>query len=319
MQRKKTVLIIIVLALVLGAFVGSGFMGYYVFTASTRMRDNEETSLEKMENWLQEKEDFDLARFRDNYNIETVKIDSSSGEHKIPADHITAKENQNDAAVIMVHGLGGNRLSVYPQAEIFLENGFDVLAYDQRSSGENFAPHNTYGYLESNDLEDYVKYMREHPGQYSKLGVWGLSFGGATAGIYAGTEHANQNIDFAILDSPLSSMRYVITEEIEQMTGSYLAQYLIFMGNLINHLQLGFTYDDANVARAIENTEVPVMLIHSQADNITPYFMGEDIYKAVKHDHKEFFSVENSEHGEIHLDYPQEYADKMIKFIQENE
>ena len=40
----------------LSIFVISGFIGRYVFTASTLMRDNEETSLEVIEDWLQEKE-----------------------------------------------------------------------------------------------------------------------------------------------------------------------------------------------------------------------------------------------------------------------
>lgn len=318
MSKKKKIFMIILMTAALGIFIISGFIGHYVFTGSTLMRDNEETSLGSMEDWLQEKEDFDLTRFRSNYDIERVEIDSSHGQHTIPADLIMADEKRDNDTVIMVHGLGGNRLSVYPQAEIFLENGFNVLAYDQRSSGENFASHNTYGYLESNDLEDYVTYMRDQLGRDKSIGVWGLSFGGATAGIYAGSDHANQNIDFVILDSPLSSMRYVISAEMEQMTSSLMAEYMTFMGNIINRLQLGFSYDDASVPRAIAGTEVPVLLIHSRADETTPYFMGEDIYEAVQHDKKELFAVEESEHGGIHLDYPREYENRVMTFIREN-
>jgi len=93
---------------------------------------------------------------------------------------------------------------------------------------------------------------------------------------------------------------------------------MTFMGNTINRMQLGFSYDDASVPRAIEDTEVPVLLIHSRADEITPYFMGEDIYESVQHDNKEFFAVEESEHGEIHLDYPREYEYRVMTFIRKN-
>jgi len=106
LSRKKKIFMIVMMTAALGIFVISGFIGRYVFTASTLMRDNEETSLEVIEDWLQEKEYFDLARFRSEYDIERMEIDSSHGEHTIPADLIMADEERDNDTVIMVHGLG---------------------------------------------------------------------------------------------------------------------------------------------------------------------------------------------------------------------
>ena len=61
-------------------------------------------------------------------------------EHIIPADYITIDGDKNTDTIVMVHGLGGSRWTNYPIAAMFLENGYNVISYDQRSSGENTLP-----------------------------------------------------------------------------------------------------------------------------------------------------------------------------------
>lgn len=48
--------------------------------------------------------------------------------------------------VSLVYGLGGNRYTNYPIEEMFLQKGYNVLTYDQRSSNENTAQYTTFGY-----------------------------------------------------------------------------------------------------------------------------------------------------------------------------
>jgi fermentation-respiration switch protein FrsA (DUF1100 family) len=315
LKKGRKIIIIIGLIIGIGIIVCSYFIGISVFRGGTHLTDKEETSIEKFESWLNERENFNIAEFRSEYTINTINIDSSSGEHQIPADYITKNGDEDKDTVIMVHGLGGNRLSVYPQAEIFLENGYNVIAYDQRNSGENEAPYNTFGYLEKNDLKDYVTYLKDNISDDKEIGVWGTSFGGATVGIYLGSTHANQNIDFSVLDSPVSNMRYMISREVKEVGISILADYMMFLGDVFTKIKLGFSYEDVNVCDHIKNTNVPVLVIHSKADKVTPYFMGKDIYNSVKHNNKDMFSVGDSEHAKIHLEYPEKYESNIIKFI----
>ena len=39
---------------------------------------------------------------------------------------------------------------------------------------------------------------------------------------------------------------------------------------------LGFSYDDANVCDKIADIEIPVLAINSEADTLTPQFMGKE-------------------------------------------
>ena len=91
--------------------------------------------------------------------------------------------------------------------------------------------------------------------------------------------------------------------------------YMTWCGNIVNKLKLGFTYQDTNVAVAMKDVKTPVMIINSQADNMTPYFMGKDIYDALPESDKEIWTVDDSEHCEIWLDYNQEYREKIEVFL----
>ncbi|MFN2364363.1 MAG: alpha/beta hydrolase [Halarsenatibacteraceae bacterium] len=318
MSLKRKILITVVLIIIAGFTATTFFIGLAVFDGSTQITNPEGTSLASIESWLEANWDFNVDEFRSKYTIEKVELDSTSGDHVIPADYILADDNKNNDTVILVHGLGGNRVAVYPQARMFLENGYNVLAYDQRSSGENMAEHNTFGYLESNDLKDSVNYVREIIDNNLKLGVWGNSFGGATAGIYAGQDHADENLDFIILDSAISNQRDMISQQLEQQFGSSaLREYMLFVGDLFTRFRLGYSYAEADVTNHIKDTELPVMLIYSRADQVTPYYMAEDIYNSIQHDKKEIFTVEGRSHETVYWDNLIEYETRVISFINE--
>lgn len=290
------------------------FTGNSVFNGSMQMVTNETTSIESGKKYL-ESIDFDLEKFKSEYSVEAIQIKSSLDEHMIPADYITINGNKDKDTVIMVHGLGSNRLSVYPIAEIFLKNGYNVIAYDQRSSGENTAQYTTYGYFESNDVADYVNYLKEKNGNNNKIGLWGISFGGATVGIYLGSESANENVDFAILDCPVSNMSYLIYTEMENMDIGIPLEFLMLCGDITTKFKLGFSYEDTNVCKYINNTKVPTLVINSKSDEVTPYFMGQDIYNSITHENKKIFTVEDSKHADIFLNYPDDYEKQVINFI----
>jgi len=171
--------------------------------------------------------------------------------------------------------------------------------------------------LESHDLGDCVSYLKDNISPDKKIGIWGMSFGGATAGIYLGSDEANENVDFAILDCPINNMRYMFSTEMERMDIGIPIVFLMSMGNIVTKMKLGFSYDDADVCKHIEKSKVPLLVINTKTDRVTPYFMGEDIYNSVTHDNKRMFTVDDSAHGEVFFDYPDENDRNIIEFIEQ--
>src|SRR4051794_1380906 len=56
-------------------------------------------------------------------------------------------QNGNGQAVILLHGLGDNRLGTIGYAEILLKHGFSVLMPDARAHGESGGALMTYGLI----------------------------------------------------------------------------------------------------------------------------------------------------------------------------
>lgn len=298
-----------VISIVLSLCVGCYFIGNMAFEISTQLVNNEDTSSDYIE--FLDEYGINKEEFEKKYSMETVEIKSSLDGHIIPASYFLAHEDKNNDTVVLVHGLGGNRFSVYQIAEIYLELGYNVIAYDQRSSGENTAQYTTAGFWESYDLLDYVKYLDNIIDNDKNIGVWGESFGGATVAFALGDEYANKRLAFAILDCPLSEFRYMMETSINEEEGNPV-ELIMTLGSLFTKVKLGFSYDDLEGTKAIAKTTVPVLIINSKADETTPYFMGEALYNAIEGENKKIYTVEDSKHVEIILDHKDEYI-KEIK------
>lgn len=318
MKRKRVkIFLSISLVVLLLVFLGmSWFIGEQVFANSTQVVTNEETQGVGEEFWNIYKMDYDT--FKDTYKVESIEVESSLDQHMIPGDYIYAKDSsgKDHDTVILIHGVGGNRLSNYPLAEYFLEQGFNVLTYDQRSSGENQARYTTFGYWEKSDAIDLVKYVDQQAPEQT-IGIWGTSFGGATAGQAAGNELFNEAVDFMILDCPVSEMNYMIEVEIEKLNIGLPTGYMLKCGSIVNKQKLGFYFGQSDVPTEIADTDIPVLVINSKTDEVTPYFMGTDIYEAVKNDKKEIWTVDQAKHADIWLEHNVEYRDKVSAFMEQ--
>ncbi|MBK8022184.1 MAG: alpha/beta hydrolase [Chloroflexi bacterium] len=90
----------------------------------------------------------------------------------------------NGAAILALHGFGGNRLEVLPHARLLNQQGYGVLLMDMRahgaSGGEIFAD----GWNAVGDAHVMVDYLRARP-QVNRIGALGLS-SGAISIIHAG-------------------------------------------------------------------------------------------------------------------------------------
>ncbi|MBZ2175755.1 alpha/beta hydrolase [Schnuerera sp. xch1] len=315
-MRKWLKVIMTIFVVLVVLFMGaSAFIGLQVFVGSTQLVTNKETKEVSDVFWIENNMNYES--FCSAYKVEELQIASSFDDHIIPADYIYAIESQNSKdyqTVVLVHGLGGNRYSNYPLAEFFLKEGYNVITYDQRSSNENTARYTTFGYWEKYDLIDWVNYVEEQaPGQ--KIGIWGASFGGATTGLASGYEGVDEKVDFLILDCPVSSMEWMVEQEMRNMDVGIPVSYMKWCGNIINKLKLDFNYQDADVANAMKNVKTPVLIINSKLDSLTPCFMGNDIYDAIQGENKEIWTVDDSLHCEIWTDYNPEYCDRMKSFL----
>lgn len=145
--------------------------GYIVFHNTSKLVSNDAAYFENSMAYFEER-GFDYSGLLETYNVEKVELTSSYDGHTIPAKLIYTNSKNNDT-VILIHGLDGNRIEILPFASIFLEHGYNILSYDQRGAGENYAPYTTLGCLESYDTADYVTYLDD----MARLNMSGMNIG----------------------------------------------------------------------------------------------------------------------------------------------
>ena len=71
----------------------------------------------------------------------------------------------NGDAVILLHGLGDNRLGMVGYAEMLLDHGYSVLMPDARAHGISGGMQATYGLVERDDVRHWFEWLkgRQHP------------------------------------------------------------------------------------------------------------------------------------------------------------
>lgn len=300
----------IFLIFIIIASIGMGyFIGNETFKGLTNIMPREET----VENISLYKDKY--KKFDEDKKIKEIKIKSSKFDHEIPGVFVENKNTNNIA--VMVHGLGGTKYSMSSQAQGLYDLGFSLLIFDQRNSGENLAKYSTFGVLESYDCLDYLKYAKNIIKKDGKILLYGESYGGASSIIAASRD--DSLIDYMILDCPVSDSNEFsdkVFKKIEKNQGVPVA-LMKFTGNIFLKTKLGFSLKDIDTIKWLENTEIkcPVLIINSNSDKVTPYHMGEDIYKAINSDKKEIYTCKEIPHTKFAEKEPQNFKNIISKFL----
>jgi dienelactone hydrolase len=89
---------------------------------------------------------------------------------------------QNGATIILLHGYGGNRTSMFGYAETLVDAGYGVLLYDERASGESEGQRRSYGWEDPADVGGALRYLSSRPEvDAQRIGIAGCSIGAQVA------------------------------------------------------------------------------------------------------------------------------------------
>jgi len=314
-MKKKTKKIISVIALFILLVLGIGAAGISIITGKlvaeglvyqNKGNDTKVNSVTQLEEW-----GYDLTHFEKTYTPQKVEIKSLDGT-PLPTFLFTAETSTD--TVILVHGLGGDHVSVYPLAQMYLENNWNVITFDQRGAGDSTDDRTSFGYYEIQDIQALADYAATEL-HSERIVVHGQSMGAAATGLFASSEYASQ-VDAVIMDSCFESMEEMfvgVWREMDDVEG-IPESYVVACGDWYLKLFYGFSFEDTNVLEKMKENETKTLIIGSTQDNLISVDKTNEMFHNIKSEEKEICYFD-SLHIKGIYDYPAEYAEAVFSFL----
>ncbi len=171
--------------------------------------------------------------------------------------------------VVMVHGdntnRGDSKTGMLDIASTLSRRGFGIFMFDLRGRGDSPAAISSSGFYERLDLQGASDYLVSNGADRSRIGVLGFSLGGAVA-LLAGS--SPNNFGAVVSDSAFADLSLILKGS---MTGVKRPLALWFPGMKIMVRALyGIEIADVSPARAIAQSDTPVLIIHGEEDGVIP-------------------------------------------------
>jgi uncharacterized protein len=178
----------------------------------------------------------------------------------------------NGRAVILLHGLGDNRMGMIGYAEILLRHGFSVLMPDARAHGRSGGEIAGYGLLESADIRQWFDWLE---GNQRPSCIFGFGESMGAAQLLESFELEGYFCAVAA-ESPFSSFREIAYDRVGQFfhTGPWVGRTIlrpvVEFAFVYSKWKYGMDFGKLLPASAVAASDIPVFLIHGHDDHNIP-------------------------------------------------
>ena len=214
-------------------------------------------------------------------------------------------------AVLLLHGMGGNRASMLARAAFLHRAGFTILAPDFQAHGESPGRHITFGELESLDAEAALAFLRASaPGE--RVGIIGVSMGGAAT--LVGSKPLP--VDALVLESVYPTFDDAVSDRLQVWLGPFG-----FLGSAVAPAlielvapRIGVDPERLRPIDAIGRIDEPLLVIAGTEDHYTKLEETRALFARAPGP-KELWEVRGAGHEDIHDYSPLEYERRVGSFL----
>jgi fermentation-respiration switch protein FrsA (DUF1100 family) len=235
----------------------------------------------------------------------SVQFSSESGS-TIHGWFIPGKKGMG--AIVLMHGVRANRLSMLDRARFLSHAGYTVLLFDFQAHGESEGKHITFGYLESKDAQAAINFLRSNaPGE--KIGLIGVSMGGASALLVSPPLEVNA----MVLEMVYPNIKQAISNRLSMRLGRW-ANVLTPLLSWQLKPRLGI---DADVLRPIDKVgsiRAPKLFIVGAEDQHTTLEESHQLFNAAS-EPKELWVVSGAKHVDLYSVAKSEYEQRVLEFF----
>jgi pimeloyl-ACP methyl ester carboxylesterase len=247
----------------------------------------------------------DITIGRPPLDLEASNITFASGSGSLIHGWLSPGK-PGQGAVILLHGLRGDRRDMVSRAEFLRARGYSVLLFDFQAHGESRGSRITFGDLESRDVTAAIQYLHHKlPGE--QVGVIGVSLGAAAL----------------VLAAERPAVTAVVLEQmyptIQQAVAGRARRYLGPLGPVLAPLLMVQARLEipANRLRPIERMGqigAPVLIVNGTRDSYTSIEDARALF-AADSDPKDLWAVEGAGHVNLHAFAKAQYEQRVGDFL----
>ncbi len=230
------------------------------------------------------------------------------------AIYVPSDTKEDEKIAICFHGYTGQAGSDFCGiSDYYLKNGYSLLLVDQRAHGKSEGEYIGFGCLDRIDACSWIDWVIARCGMQTKIVLHGISMGAATVLMTSGLELPDQ-VKGIISDCAFTSPKEVFTHVLRSMY-HMPAFPTMQITDWINRKKAGYGLDECNAAREVRKAQVPILLIHGDADTFVPCSMCHEIEKNCASETTKLI-IEGAAHAESYYKDMEAYENAMTGFLE---
>ena len=183
-------------------------------------------------------------------------------------------------SILFLHGICSSRLEHLGHARHVAALGYTAILPDLRGQGRSTGAWLNYGWQEARDLRQVLDQLLRRGVIQEPLGVFGASYGAATAHLLAASE---PRLAAVVSVASYTSMREVVPQYVREfvpLLASMVSPQAIQDAVTAGGQMAGFSPDAASPLAAVQQHRVPTLFLHGEKDGSIPYQHAEQLAAA---------------------------------------
>jgi esterase/lipase len=217
---------------------------------------------------------------------------------------------ENGAVIILIHGGAGSRNGIRPYAEMLVDNGFGVFAFDLQGHGESEGAGNAFAWKATQDIGEVVEYLQKQD-EVKYIGGLGVSLGGE---VLLSSASTYPEIKAVVSDGAThrSIDDYVAVPEYNSFIGSWVQRVMyttvrVFRGGA----------KPVPILESIKDAQETSLLLIA-AGGVDDEIKYNTVFHNAVSDRSQLWVVPRVGHISAYYNYQDEYEEKVISFFEEN-
>jgi hypothetical protein len=222
-------------------------------------------------------------------------------------------ETDSDRYVVCSHGYRSRGKSEFRlMTKFYHDKGFNVLLVDHRASGESHGSHITFGKKESDDLLQWIDWVRTELSPTAQIVLHGVSMGAATVLMLSDRKELLPNVRFIVADCGFTS---VIDEFRGVLEKAHIPHRVLIAGvDTVNRIASGFSLHTVTPHECVKHAVVPILFVHGKSDTFVPTQMSRENYAACTSE-KALLLVDGAAHARSYPTDSAAYEAMLEKFM----